>query len=51
VEAQTSALVSATLSDAIANHAPAGDRDDARAMWIRQMTIECALGAANAAGA
>ena len=51
MEAQTSAKLRAALSDAIAGVAPAIDFDDAFAMQIRHTTIECALGAANAAGA
>ena len=50
MEAQTSAQLRAALADVIANIAPAVDVDDAFAMQIRHMTIECALGAANAAG-
>ena len=46
-----SAKLSTALSDVIATITPAGDPDDAFAMQIRHTTIECALGAANAAGA
>jgi hypothetical protein len=51
VEPQSSAQLRAAFIDVSATLAPAVDADDAFAMQIRHTTIECALGAANAAGA
>jgi hypothetical protein len=51
VEPQSSAQLRAASTDVIADLASAVDADDAFAMQIRHTTIECALGAANAAGA
>ncbi len=52
MEPQTSAQLRAALNAVIANLAPAVDLDDAFAIQLpRDTSIECALGAAYAAGA